>query len=147
MYKKILVPIDGSELSKKAVDSAVKFASEINAKIIFCNITNSLPLFYYGIGSIFSPESISLYKQQVSSASFEILNTAREVANNNGVKNEIVCFESDEIYTGIIKAAKSQNCDLIFMASHGYGAVESILLGGQTSKVLAYSNIPVLVNK
>lgn len=147
MYKKILVPVDGSDLSKKAVISAAKFASEIGASIVFCNVINSSPFFYYGIGSIFSPESISLYKEHLFSISKDILTEVQTIAEQNSAKSEILSIDSEETYQGIIEGAKSKNCDLIFMSSHGYGAVESVLLGGQTSKVLAHSPIPVLVNR
>lgn len=147
MYKKILVPVDGSDLSKKAVSSAAKFASEIGASIVFCNVINSSPFFYYGIGAIFSAESIGLYKEHLLSVSKDILTEAHDVALQDGVNSEMVSLDNEEIYQGIIQSAKAKNCDLIFMASHGYSDAQSLLLGGQTSKVLAHSPIPVLVNR
>jgi nucleotide-binding universal stress UspA family protein len=48
-------------------------------------------------------------------------------------------------WEGIIKAAKSQKCDLIVMASHGRGGLEGLLIGSQTQKVLTHSKTPVLV--
>ena len=48
-------------------------------------------------------------------------------------------------YDGIIKAAKKNRCDLIFMASHGRGGLSGLLLGSETHKVLTHSKIPVTV--
>jgi nucleotide-binding universal stress UspA family protein len=48
-------------------------------------------------------------------------------------------------HQGIIAAAKSRKCDVIFMASHGRGEFAALLLGSVTQKVLAQSKIPVLV--
>jgi nucleotide-binding universal stress UspA family protein len=52
---------------------------------------------------------------------------------------------SDAPWRAIIDAAKKKHCDLIFMASHGRTGLNAVLLGSQTSKVLAHSKIPVLV--
>jgi nucleotide-binding universal stress UspA family protein len=54
---------------------------------------------------------------------------------------------SDLPYEEIIKAAQRYKCDLIFMASHGRSGIARLLLGSQTSKVLAHSKVPVLVHR
>ena len=49
------------------------------------------------------------------------------------------------IYKAIIEAATQNECDLIFMASHGHRGIGALLLGSETTKVLTHSKIPVLV--
>ena len=52
---------------------------------------------------------------------------------------------SDSPYLAIIKAAKANKCDLIFMASHGRSGISGLLIGSETTKVLTHCKLPVLV--
>ena len=62
-----------------------------------------------------------------------------------GVACGTLALVSSEPYEAIIEAAGRQECDLIFMASHGHRGVGALLLGSETHKVLTHSKIPVLV--
>ena len=52
---------------------------------------------------------------------------------------------SDHPWEAIVQTATSKGCDLVAMASHGRTGVVSLILGGQTQRVLAHSPVPVLV--
>lgn len=64
-----------------------------------------------------------------------------------GVECSKVALISEEPYESIIEAANRNNCDLIFMASHGRRGLKALLLGSETQKVLTHSTIPVLIHR
>jgi nucleotide-binding universal stress UspA family protein len=75
----------------------------------------------------------------------EILGQASQMAESQQVNHEKFTNEYVAPYEGIIAAADSRNCDLIFMASHGRHGVSALVLGSETQKVLTHCKIPVLV--
>lgn len=146
MFKHILVPIDGSELSNAAVARACAFAREISARLTF----------YYAKPAYF-PTALAgeaLYDDLVAYDAFRgaidkqaeaLLHQVAQVASAAGVEFATLSGECDAPHQGIIAAAESQACDLIFMSSHGRRGASAILLGSETHKVLTHCKIPVLV--
>ena len=84
-------------------------------------------------------------RERLDSAARDILNTAQQMAQAADVVNNQVMLVGNHPAELIIQAAKSNDCDLIFMASHGRSGVTALLLGSETHKVLTHSKIPVLV--
>ncbi|MGH8631829.1 MAG: universal stress protein, partial [Burkholderiales bacterium] len=68
-----------------------------------------------------------------------------EMAARGGVACETLCLTNDHPWEGIIEAATTHGCDLIFMASHGRRGLSALLLGSETMKVLTHTKVPVLV--
>lgn len=145
MFKHILVPTDGSELSMATVKQAVSFARETGARLSFFCAQQPFPAMYFGIGAIFDAHAPARFHEEVDSVAHEILDAAAALARAAGVNGSTLTLVSAEPWEGIIEAAKRRDCDLIFMASHGRRGVGALLLGSETSKVLTHSRIPVLV--
>ncbi len=146
MYKKILVPIDGSDLSNAAIKNACAFAKEIAARIVFYHARPAyLPDYVSGemiIGVVGADVAfINAMKKQANA----LLAKAAEEANLVGVACEKFSNEYFAPHEGIIAAAENKHCDLIFMASHGRRGASALLLGSETQKVLTHCRIPVLV--
>ena len=143
MMKNILVPTDGSELSRKAIDGAVAVAKQMGAKIVGMTVTNPYP---YSPLSEYSPvESFGQHEARMAREADERLAPLKLEAKNAGVPVEIEVRSSLSPYEAIISAAKDRGCDSIFMASHGRRGISGMLLGSETHKVLTHSSIPVLV--
>ena len=83
-------------------------------------------------------------RERLDSAARDILNTAQQMAQAADVVNNQVMLVGNHPAELIRQAAKSNDCDLIFMASHGRSGVTALLLGSETHKVLTHSKIPVL---
>ena len=83
MYKKILVPIDGSELSYQAVEGAAKFAAPMKAKIVLLTVIE--PYSYTNL-SEYRPESITQYDQRVKDQAMDRLEQARDILEKTGVQ-------------------------------------------------------------
>ncbi|WP_153110171.1 universal stress protein [Propionivibrio limicola] len=145
MFKHLLVPTDGSQLSQEAVRQAVSFANEAGARITFFYAKPEFPVIYYGEGAMVDPTTPEKFEEMAESQAQEILSEAEQVARDAGVECAKLAMTSDVPYEVIIEAAEKNGCDLIFMASHGRRGISGFLLGSETNKVLTHSTIPVLV--
>jgi len=146
MFKNILVPVDGSERSKAAVKQACSFAKESGARLTFYYaIPGYLPDYISGeiaLGFVYPDAAFVAAMNKQADA---ILRDAVQAATDAGVTFETLVTEYNSPYEGIIAAAASKACDLIFMASHGARGASALLLGSETQKVLTHCKIPVLV--
>jgi len=143
MYKHILLPTDGSELSQGASRQAVAFAKSINARLTGITVSPSFHVLSLDAQMVtYTPEQ---YRKDCDARAEKYLGVIRKLANAAGVAYEGVHVVNDQPYQAIIKAAQEKGCDLIFMASHGRKGVSALVLGSETNKVLTHSKIPVLV--
>ena len=145
MFKHILVPTDGSELSQDTVRRAVSFAKETSAQITAFYAKPEFPVTYYGEGVLIDTTSPEKFAELAESQAQEILGFVEGLCQEAGVPCTKLSLTSDIPYEAIIEAATRSGCDLIFMASHGRRGFTSLLLGSETNKVLTHSTIPVLV--
>ena len=146
MFKHILVPTDGSEFSERAVQRAVAFAKEIGAEITaFYAKPDFSAMGYYGEGFLAVAKLDESDDSYAEAYARKVLGFVENLCKDAGVKCQTVGVTCALVYEGIIDAATKGNCDLIFMASHGRSGIKALLLGSETSKVLTYSKIPVLV--
>ena len=143
MFKHILIPTDGSDLSKIAIENGVRFAKELNAKIT--GLTVTAPFHYFAIDAIQVGSSADDYIGHADEQAERNLKVLRDAANKAGVPCEVMHRVGEHPYEEIVKAAQEQNCDVIFQASHGRRGASALVIGSETNKVLTHSKIPVLV--
>ncbi|MEY3669280.1 MAG: universal stress protein [Burkholderiaceae bacterium] len=145
MFKNILVPIDGSSLSKKAMKKAISLAKSLGAKVTGFHVTPEYKFNYYSeyIPTNYVPiEELESHAEAIAMGYLGKLQSACEAA---GVKCHVSYVTSDFPAEAILKAADKHKCDLIAMASHGRTGLVRLMLGSETQKVLANAKIPVLV--
>ena len=145
MFKHILVPTDGSELSQEATRRAAAFAKEIGARVTLFYAKPDFPECFFGEGALVDPGAPEKFMALAEEEAVKILDYAKDLCLKEGVSCDCLNVASDIPYEAIIDAATQCDCDLIFMASHGRRGVGALLLGSETSKVLTHSKIPVLV--
>lgn len=141
MYKRILVPTDGSERSVKAVEGAARFAWPLGATLVVMTVVEPS---YTNLAE-YRPESIEQYDERVTAEAEERLEAARKIAVAAGVEVKTVMVKSFSPAEAIIEQAEKNGCDIIFMASHGRKGIAAVLLGSETQKVLTHSHFPVMV--
>ena len=129
MYKHILAPTDGSELSNAALEHAVGLAMAVKAKLTV--LTVSFPYFAYGV----EPQFIEAYQESVVKLAVQSLEVAKIIAGRSDVACDTIQVENAQPYQGIIDIAKERGCDLIVMASHGRRGIAAMVLGSETVKV------------
>jgi nucleotide-binding universal stress UspA family protein len=139
---KILVATDGSELSDKAVSTAVELARALGAHLIAFTAVPPYP--YAGIGES-SGVASGEYQARVGAEASDRLARVERVAAEAGVPCHTSMLEDDSPHRAIVAAAGKHHCGLIVMASHGRRGVEGVVLGSETQKVLTHTRRPVLV--
>ena len=147
MFRSILVPTDGSPLSRRAVQCAVRLAREQKARVTGLWVDPAWEPNLYAYGDSVPPGFVSRkqHAARVRKAGARHLKAVKEIAAAAGVPCKCSCVEGVFPYLEIIKAARRSRCDLIVMASHSRRGISRLLLGSQTSKVLALADVPVLV--
>jgi nucleotide-binding universal stress UspA family protein len=143
MFKHILLPTDGSELSATAIKQGVRFAKSIGAKVTgLCVMLQQHPFLYETeIPKSALEEAAKRFKELAYTYLAAIEKEGAEV----GVSIDVLYEIDDSPYEAIIRVAKQKGCDLIMMASHGRRGVGALLIGSETQKVLTHSKVPVLV--
>ena len=145
MYKRILLPVDGSEPSRRVIPAGVEFARSIGAELVAMTAT---PEFHtFTVDSEMLQETPEQHAVAGREHGQRLLDEVLAAARDAGVPCTGVQVVSDEPYEAIIKTARERLCDLIVMASHGHKGVKALLLGSETQKVLVHSAIPVLVHR
>ena len=142
MFKRILVPTDGSELSNKAIAAAIDLAKSLGATVV--GMTTLEPYSYSNL-SEYRPETLDDYESRMDQIGAERLGRIADAAARAGVPVETVAAKSFSPFEAIIDTAKGRSCDLIIMASHGRRGLNAVLLGSETQKVLTHTSVPVMV--
>ncbi len=144
MFKHILIPTDGSDLSRKAILYGVQLAKESGAKVT--GLTVAEPYRAATMDTVLIvPLDEGDYEEQSRALSEKAMEQVKMAAQAAGVPCETIREVNDQPYRAIIDAAHALGCDLIVMASHGRRGISALLLGSETAKVLTHSTIPVLV--
>jgi nucleotide-binding universal stress UspA family protein len=145
MFKRILVPTDGSEFAGKAVKMGIEVARTHGATLVAMHVFPHLPGAQHSSAAPFLKQLEGYYEAGQREAAQQILSTVAKDAAAAGVTTETVIAEGEDVFRQILQAAEQKSCDLICMASHGRRGVAAIVLGSETHKVLIHSHIPVLV--
>jgi nucleotide-binding universal stress UspA family protein len=142
MFKHILLPTDGSDASHRAVESGARLAQALGAKLTLVSALDPLPLGL--VGATARAEDNPMQAAARTAAQHWLTQAQNLVKAQGQVADELIVQERS-IYQSIIAAASSTGADLIVMGTHGAGALERFLVGSQTQRVLAHTNLPVLV--
>jgi nucleotide-binding universal stress UspA family protein len=143
MYQHILIPTDGSELSKMALSEGVALAKALGARVTVVTVT--MPFHVLSASLTTVTDTLEQYKKHAAALADRYLDAAKSIAAAAGVPCDLVHIEHEQPYQAIIDAAQNRGCDAIQMASHGRRGVSAIVLGSETLKVLTHSAIPVIV--
>jgi len=143
MYKHLLIAVDGSDLSDKALGQGVGLAKALGARVTIVHV--SLPWSSIAVGEIavmFPPQE---YEANMTAAALKLLVKAKAEADAANVPSTTAHKSDPQPYKAIIAEAGSIGADLIVMGSHGRRGIAGLLLGSETAKTLTHSKIPVLV--
>jgi len=148
MYKHILIPTDGSKLSRAAAEAGVRLAKVLGARVTgFFAAPPATPIVFKGIVPVgYQPPEE--HEQSIRKAADAYLGHIQKAARAAAVPCEVMSATSDYPADAIVAAAKKRHCDLIFIASHGRrGVRRESRLGSETEKVLSSAPMPVLVHR
>ena len=143
MYKHILIPTDGTELSEKAVREGIDLAQSVKARVTV--FTASPPFHTFAAETAVAVESPAMYTASAEERAAARLKPGLEYAHARGVAARTQHVFAEHPYEAIIAIAAKEGCDLVCMASHGRKGIAGLLVGSETNKVLTHSKVPVLV--
>jgi nucleotide-binding universal stress UspA family protein len=125
----------------------VKLAKALGARVMGIYVVPRYPPpVYGGDGAVFVPEiTPERFAKAMKSAAAKALRTVETEARAAAVRCTTEAPTDDQPWQGILRVARARNCDAIVMASHGRGGLGGLILGSETTRVLAHSKIPVLV--
>ncbi|ARP83567.1 universal stress protein [Bordetella genomosp. 9] len=146
MFKKILIPTDGSPLSAQAANAGVCFARSVGAEIVALHVTQpfAATIGFDGMAAAYAITDED-YEKASADQSKRYLKAVLDRAETASVKATSRAISNFNVADGIVHAAQENGCDLIFIGSHGRSGLSRLLLGSVTAKVLSLAHTAVLV--
>ena len=146
MFKKILIPTDGAELSSQAANKGVTFARQIGAEVLALHVTQpfAATVGFDGMAAAYAITDED-YDKTAKEQSQKYLQQILDRAETAGVKATGRSVSNFNVADGIVQVAEQEGCDLIFIGSHGRSGLSRLLLGSVTIKVLNMAKNTVLV--
>jgi len=142
LFKRILVPTDASEYSRRALKMAIELAQSVQAEVVLLHVSYT-PQAYWGYtisyGITVTQEQLDQNGELALEATLTGIDTDQVVISKR--------IESGHPVTIILEEIKKSDIDLIIMGSHGYGAIAGSVLGSVSQRVLQRASCPVLIIK
>jgi nucleotide-binding universal stress UspA family protein len=125
MYKHILIPTDGSDLSNKALRYGVALAKAVNAKVT--GITVTVPFHVFAVDPDTITDTAESYKKRENAVATKYLARVKDAASAVDVPCEVIHAEHAHPYRAIIDLATSNGCDLIDGVARARGSAAGLL--------------------
>ena len=137
-FRNILVPIDGSKFSEKALHRACEIVKSSDAKIVLLYVVEKSPT----LNILDRNEYLDLLQKFGTNA----LKKAKDTASKEGINAKII-LKKGNIIAEIEKTVKTEKCDLIIVGNKGLGSITRLLLGSVSSKLAQSSSCSLLIVK
>lgn len=146
MFKKILIPTDGSALAAQAANKGICFARSIGAEVVALYVTQpfAATVGFDGMAAAYAITDED-YDKSAAEQAQKYLKAVMDRASTAGVKATTRAVSNFNVADGIVQAVEEDGCDLIFIGSHGRSGLSRLLLGSVTIKVLSLAKTAVLV--
>lgn len=143
MYKRILVPIDGSVAANKGLEEAIRLAAGLHATLVLLHIVNEQP----AVLDTASGTAFGEVRRQMLKDGDKVLGDASQWALDAGVPSESVLKEliTGRVADAIVAVAAHTACDLIVMGTHGRRGMSRLVLGSDAELVVRESPVPVML--
>jgi len=145
MYQRILVPVDGSDISDNGLREAMRLARDQNARLRLIHIVNELAIIAAYEGTIYSNELI----QSLRDNGNKILMKSADQVKSAGMQVETALLEAHGGHAGdaIVKDAQQWPADIIVLGTHGRRGVARLVMGSDAEQVVRQATVPVLLVK
>ena len=142
MFKRILLPIDGSATASAAVEKAIAIAQAFSSAILPIYVIDPYP--FTGVGTDFGYGQDQYINAARADAAAAIA-AAQAKFDAAGIAVQPRIVEAHAIWRGILDAAREEKADLIVLGSHGRRGLEKLVLGSVAQSVLAHADISTLI--
>lgn len=143
MYQKILIAIDGSELSELAQKHGLAIAKAFGSKIVIVHVTPPWSSLVVGDAVVMYPPTD--YEQTMEKSAQKLLAKAAQTFADANIACETVHDTDPQAHKAIVETAKDKGCDLIVMGSHGRHGLAGLMLGSVATKTVTHAHVPVLI--
>ena len=138
MFTNILVPIDGSDNSYRALDAALLLSEKLGSNITVIHVMEEVPITHIGSEKMLN-ELLKAYKKENQ----DILLKCTEIANQKGLTIKTLLLQGNPA-SAILDYNKKEKFDLVIMGSRGLGKFKELILGSVSSKIMHHSPGAVL---
>ncbi len=143
MFKHILIPFDGSELSMRAAKAGIELAKLSQGKVCALHVVPPFHTVAY-MGVLLAAREYA-YNDEAEVSAKRYLADIQALAEAAGVPFEGKIVHGDQPFERIVQTVAEEQCDIVVMGSHGWRGMTRLLLGSETQKVLLGCGVPVLV--
>ena len=144
MFKRFLVPVDGSDVSKKSLKKVAELAKADGAAVTLVYVSDPLPPLVYSDSTMGYGVSAKEHKSACDAYAKDVFKKAVSTLGS-GVKTSTLHIANTNLSEGILDGAKKAKADVIVMASHKRTGIKGVLLGSETHEVIVHAKLPVLV--
>lgn len=143
MFRRILVPVDGSDAGSQGLAEAIRLAVPWGATLQLLHVTCADPRAF----DVAHRADFDGHRQSLRTRADHLLGDARERAGKHGVavETDVRELRRGRPASAIVEAASSSGCDLIVMGTHGRIGVDRALAASNAEEVVRKSSVPVLV--
>ncbi len=143
MYKRIVVPVDGSETAQKALVTALQMARKSSGCVHLVHVIEGLTPMTADPYGAYSGDVIEVMRQ----SGRKILDDALELARAEGVQADTQLFDNfgERLAEVVADSATRFNADLMVVGTHGRRGLGRVLMGSGAEQIIRLSPVPVLV--
>lgn len=145
MYQRLLVPVDGSDLSSRAMLKSIELARQLGAAITGFVAEPVGPSPVPGAGAEAHEAVASVYQERATEHARRVLHHFEQQAQRAGVSFSGEYSHAHNVDVAIAHAAEQHHCDMIVMVTHGRSSFGELLFGSHTKAVMQRSRLPLLV--
>jgi nucleotide-binding universal stress UspA family protein len=145
MYQRLLVPVDGSELSARAMQKSIELARQLGAAITGFVAEPVGPSPMPGADGEAHEAVVSVHEERAAEHARRVLRQFELQAREAGVEFSGEFSHAHNVDVAIAHAADEHRCDMIVMVTHGRGSFGQLLFGSHTKAVMQRSRLPLLV--
>ena len=144
MFKHLLVPVDGSDVSKKSLKKVAELAKADGAAVTLVYVSDSLPPTVYSDSTLGYGVTQKDHQKACDAYAKDVFKKATTLLGSS-IKAKVLHISNSNLSEGILDGAKKAKADVIVMASHKRTGIKGILLGSETHELIMHSKLPVLV--
>jgi len=144
MYKRILVPVDGSATSRRGLRAAIKLAKAQRASVTVLHVVDAMPIYASADGgAVYDPGLLDALR----AGGKKVLGRATAEARAAGVRAKAVLAENSagRVADVIVRQAKKQRADLLVLGTHGRRGLSRMVMGSDAELVVRQAAVPVLL--
>lgn len=145
MYKHLFVPVDGSVLSHRAMDGSIDLAKQLGARITGFVVEPDLPVSATSHDAQAFASHIQEHDAKNQAHAKALLDQFEQRAIAADVTFSRLAVTAYSVDHAILEEAEKAGCDMIVMVTHGRGPIGEFVFGSHTKKIIAHSQLPVLV--